>query len=573
MKKTKTIKTKKYLEQGLTHHQTGNLRDAAANYRKALKHDKRNPEALNLLGVVCLQTGAPEKAVSLISDALRQAPDNSGYLNNLGQALHATGKAGEAVISYQNALKIEPNNTDFLNNLGISMNLLGRYDAAKSAFESALLLNRNDPEIYHNFGNLLRETGEYTNAIDNFRSALQLNPSLPATHGSLASALEDSGHREQAEQSYLDAIKLDPFYQAAHLALKKIRWAARETDRLHDSYLYACEAHPNSATAFSNLTNSLFESDEFEAAFEAVNKALELDNEHAASYGVLSTLHRAQENYDAAIEAHKKAVNLDRNNYQSREAFGYTLSVAGRFKEAIPVLKEAHKMNPRRSSVLGGLTVAMNEVQDPKVDDFVNYDTYVTARLIDIPEGFEDLRGFNDALHDEIASRHDDRPPPMDQTMRGGTQIPDHLFNGATGLTAVVQQQIAKALGHYIEQLDDAPNHPFLRFKNPDFRFTGAWSTILYGDGYDGSHIHNDGWLSGVYYVKVPEFPKDVWERGEGCIQFGEPSTEFVTPRNQSHKLIRPEIGTAVFFPSYYWHGVRPFKQTGLRHAIAFDVI
>ena len=28
-----------------------------------------------------------------------------------------------------------------------------------------------------------------------------------------------------------------------------------------------------------------------------------------------------------------------------------------------------------------------------------------------------------------------------------------------------------------------------------------------------------------------------------------------------------------IFFPSYYWHGVRPFKRRGLRHAIAFDII
>ena len=47
----------------------------------------------------------------------------------------------------------------------------------------------------------------------------------------------------------------------------------------------------------------------------------------------------------------------------------------------------------------------------------------------------------------------------------------------------------------------------------------------------------------------------------------------FVSERNKTHRLIRPEPGTAVFFPSYYWHGVKPFSEEGVRHSISFDII
>ncbi|MEK9672970.1 MAG: putative 2OG-Fe(II) oxygenase, partial [Rhodospirillaceae bacterium] len=79
--------------------------------------------------------------------------------------------------------------------------------------------------------------------------------------------------------------------------------------------------------------------------------------------------------------------------------------------------------------------------------------------------------------------------------------------------------------------------------------------------------------ISGVYYIKVPDLPEDVWESGEGCIQFGRPPDAYVSARNRSHRLIRPVPGTLVLFPSYVWHGVQPFTQEGLRHAIAFDAI
>ena len=157
--------------------------------------------------------------------------------------------------------------------------------------------------------------------------------------------------------------------------------------------------------------------------------------------------------------------------------------------------------------------------------------------------------------------------------MRGGTQNPNNLFKGAKGLTAIVKEQLTRSLKEYIKTLEFDESHPFLRFINLNFRYTGAWSTILYDSGYDMSHIHNEGWISGVYYIKVPKFPDEIWDLGEGCIQFGEPPTQFISSKNQAQRIIKPEEGLAVFFPSYYWHGVRPFKRKGLRHAIAFDII
>ena len=37
--------------------------------------------------------------------------------------------------------------------------------------------------------------------------------------------------------------------------------------------------------------------------------------------------------------------------------------------------------------------------------------------------------------------------------------------------------------------------------------------------------------------------------------------------------LVRPQAGMTAFFPSYYWHGVRPFTGNDTRHAVAFDII
>jgi hypothetical protein len=219
------------------------------------------------------------------------------------------------------------------------------------------------------------------------------------------------------------------------------------------------------------------------------------------------------------------------------------------------------------------LTIAMIEIGDARVSEIVDNDKFITSRFLEIPDGFDDLDAFNEALHAELEAMHTERPEPPGQTMKGGTQIPGGLFTNPTGLTAVLKEKISKALSEYIHSLEKDPDHPFLRYLNPDFRFSGAWSTILHRSGYDDSHIHNEGWISGVYYIKVPDLPEDRWQAGEGCLQIGEPPRMFVSVRNNAQRVIRPIPGMAVFIPSYYWHGVRPYEKEAIRHSMAFDVI
>lgn len=339
------------------------------------------------------------------------------------------------------------------------------------------------------------------------------------------------------------------------------------------SYRLACERNPESAEAFTNLGAALLESHLPGEAVEVLEQALALNGQNAAAMSklelALSRLGRQQE----ALAAQTEAIAIDDSVYSYHEALGDVYADQRDFEKAAHAYLAAHERNPRRSSVLGSLTIALNEMGDSMVDRFVDYDKFVTSRLIDLPEGFNSLEAFNEALHEELAAQHVPRPFPIGQTMRGGMQNKGHLFRGAEGLVRVVQQKLTDALTDYIKGLEADPTHPFLRFANPNFRFAGAWSTILPETGYDESHIHNDGWISGVYYVKEPAIDEARWAEGEGCIQFGRPPRSFASDRNCVRLRIRPKPGMAVFFPSYYWHGVEPFHQKGVRHSIAFDAI
>lgn len=561
------------LEEGTRRHLSGDVKTAARLYQQVLASQPENTDALNLLGVASLQCDMPDRAVQLLRKAVSLDASNPGCLNNLGQALVATGEIDDAIECYRTALEIEPNDPRCLNNIGLALHQKGQYDEALATASRARSIDPNNPEIHHNIGVIFQEIGRLNEAVDAYRRAIQLKPGSTSTYASLASALTECGEPEMAIQCCLEAVDIDPLCVEVHDVYRKLVWDIGELDRMDHSYLRACERLPNSSEVFANFGEALITSKNRQQGTAALERAVALDPENATALSQLGRAFTQAGKYDEALGMHLQAILIDETNASFYEELGDTYAHSGNFNEAAGAYCDAHERNPRRSKTLGSLTIALNEIGDSSVHDLVDYETYVTSRIIDVPEGFGSIEAFNHALHEELAARHVERPHPIGQTMRGGTQIRGHLFRAPTGLVRVARDQIAKPLARYIESLEDDPAHPFLRYANRKFKFTGAWSTILSESGYDGSHIHNDGWLSGTYYVKVPEVDEQCWAAGEGCIQFGEPPPPFPSERNRTQRLIRPQPGLAVFFPSYYWHGVRPFRQKGQRHAISFDVI
>ncbi|MEP1030593.1 MAG: putative 2OG-Fe(II) oxygenase, partial [Alphaproteobacteria bacterium] len=354
---------------------------------------------------------------------------------------------------------------------------------------------------------------------------------------------------------------------------KTLKWESGQQDQMHDTYRWVCRELPDHPMAHLQYGRCLVTDHWFKQAEPVLRRAIALAPDSAQAHGQLGAALSSLGRHDEALDALARAVELDPEDPEILEIQGEALLHVGRPDAAVAPLQGAHARNPRRSGVLGLLTIAMTEAEDPDVARIVDYDSAVTEMFIDVPDGYADLQAFNAALHAELEARHKALPPPINQTMRGGTQIPDNLFNGPTGTVALVKTGIVKSLRRYIAGLTPDADHPFLRFVNPDFRFTGAWSTILRGAGYDASHIHNEGWLSGVYYVKVPDLPDEVWQTGEGCLQIGAPPDAYVSARNRTRIMVRPEPGKLVLFPSYVWHGVRPFTREDTRHSIAFDVI
>ncbi|MEX2647566.1 MAG: 2OG-Fe(II) oxygenase family protein, partial [Alphaproteobacteria bacterium] len=157
---------------------------------------------------------------------------------------------------------------------------------------------------------------------------------------------------------------------------------------------------------------------------------------------------------------------------------------------------------------------------------------------------------------------------PKQRAARGG-YLATRLFVEAAPALAMLETAIRAAIDGLKAALSDDAQHPFL-MRKPARYALDAWCNILVADGHQAPHIHNLGWLSGVYYVRVP--PQIGDRDPAGWIEFGRPGYGLPETPAMTLRTVRPREGLAVMFPSYVWHRTIAFVGEGERISIAFDL-
>jgi uncharacterized protein (TIGR02466 family) len=114
----------------------------------------------------------------------------------------------------------------------------------------------------------------------------------------------------------------------------------------------------------------------------------------------------------------------------------------------------------------------------------------------------------------------------------------------------------------------------FLEYEPGPLRITGCWGNISPPGVHHREHSHPNNFLSGVYYVKVPE--------GGDTINFHDPRLQAHAVAPQVKKLstkhaasvnVTVKPGRMVFFPSWLRHSVDANLGGDMRLSIAFNIM
>ena len=158
---------------------------------------------------------------------------------------------------------------------------------------------------------------------------------------------------------------------------------------------------------------------------------------------------------------------------------------------------------------------------------------------------------------------------PLEQSLRGGTQTDGDIFTHIDPVLVQMREAIRDTVAEHAAQLPERdPTHPLLAPPRDRIDFTGGWSVRLREGGFHANHVHPMGWISSALYVVLPE---DLGREEAGYLTIGDANAPTFKVDVPPFRTVEPKPGRLVLFPSYTWHGTRPFGA-GERITVAFDV-
>jgi protein O-GlcNAc transferase len=163
------------LQRAAGFHQRGDLRAAAAAYRRILSIDPRDFAANQLLGAIELQNGRPDVAVTMLALAVEVNDTDPDAHSNLAAAYKALGRTRQALVHYQHALQLKPDFALALRNSAVLFQQLDQPTEALANWERALHIRPADPPLLVGCGNTLLALSRLAEAIAYYDRALGID--------------------------------------------------------------------------------------------------------------------------------------------------------------------------------------------------------------------------------------------------------------------------------------------------------------------------------------------------------------------------------------------------------------
>lgn len=353
---------------------------------------------------------------------------------------------------------------------------------------------------------------------------------------------------------------------------------------------------PDRADLRTKLAEALFDADLIVEARDAIIPAIENPEAEASAWFWFGRIACELGEFDVAADAFRKSATP-----QTPRVWGHlarALAKAGHTNEALEVGLDALSRNPQChesfttvSKILASrnayhqlyeLCVSLRARTTHATSILAN-EAYAAARLgksqelhaladrdrwlAEIPLKLGDT--FNRNLADEIRS-HNRLETAHSSRAAYGDGVRIRALQTAGGpLAQTLLARIREEVESYLFARRRWTEHP-LNAHVPQEVELSAWALVLTHDGHERWHMHDASWISGVYYVAVPE-------AGEGGrIEFG-PVRLSGDPENDSLDFprwsVRPSEGSLLLFPAYYVHRTHPTGVLQPRICVAFDVI
>jgi tetratricopeptide (TPR) repeat protein len=245
------------LQEALSLHQQGRLREAEKLYARALKAAPNNFDALHLLGLIKAQSGQMGEAHRLMAAALKINPNAPDALVNFANVLHALKCDAEALAHLDKALAMRPGDQEALLYRGNALNALDRPEEAIACYDAVLARNPAQGDALLNRGTIRARLGRHADALTDFDALVARAPHHVEGLYNRGTALLELERPEPALAAFDAALAAAPLHTGAWTNRGRALQALNRHADAVASFEKAIAIDKNFADAHSNLALSL----------------------------------------------------------------------------------------------------------------------------------------------------------------------------------------------------------------------------------------------------------------------------------------------------------------------------
>lgn len=457
------------------------------------------------------------------------------------------------------ALRTNAGDPRLWNLQGLILRELDRREEAIEYLTKAAAMAPTSAKIAHALARTLYEAG--LPSLESYGRALQLAPTDTEVLAGMTSAFVAAGEVDAAINGLERILDRSPQWVEGHVLLSRLRWTQGERDQFARSFDAATDALPQIIDLWRQWVIALTHAEQWAELSRVIGKGRAAFGEHPVFAVHEAILHAERGDDFESVEAMLApfAGTADAG-VQVRRVRHYLR--CGRPDEADRII-EQWQDRPEAFMFWPYASVAWRMLGDPRWE-WLEGDERMVG-VYDIADRLPPL----DALAETLRRLHTMSGQPLEQSLRGGTQTDGDIFTHIDPVLVRLREAIRTTVAQHAAQLPPHQDgHPLLGRPRSPIRFSGAWSVRLQSGGYHANHVHPAGWISSALYIVLPP---DLGRNEAGLLTLGEAESPTFQVGLPPFRTVEPKPGRLVLFPSYMWHGTRPFGE-GERMTVAFDV-